>query len=417
MVYYICGSAKLRHLTDIKKPYFLIYAQWWFLVCLVWFPFTIVSQNGGSYFSIEGGAGRIVPNYTRGYPKSSARVDGIASLYLRTDAKSWAPYFNHPEVGVSVLWSFLGNAKVFGSQFSIYPFVNFKFNSKPKPFFFKFGLGLAHFTTYFDAQTNPDNLAVGAPFSWHFNASFGQTLAYFDKGELRLTGGYFHSSNGHTQIPNFGLNSALVGFEYLFSGNKSTTERLKLADSPSYWIVEHRSGLGFHELAATASPVGTPKYGVFSTGVHVGYVHREHIKYKAGFYARYYNSYYNYLIDNYGSSTIAEAGNIYFMAGAEFLLGHVGIDIEGGLNLYKPFFKEFYDTFEHRGNFDYWTKALFNTRMGLNYYVFDNYSHKKWNVRIGAHINANFGQADFSDASIGVVRRMTNKKTHPPKSE
>jgi len=408
MDYYICRSAKLKYLTDIRKPYFLNRYKKCFFVFLVCHSFLAVGQKNTPYFSIEGGAGRIVPNYTKNYPKASARVDGIASLYLSAKDKKWAPYFNHPEVGISLLGSFLGNSKIFGNQFSIYPFINLNFNNKPNPLFFKFGLGLAHFSTYYDAQTNPDNLAIGSPFSWHFNASFGKTLSYFNKGELRLTGGYFHSSNGHTQIPNFGLNSALIGLEYIFKKNNQTKERVKLSESPSYWILEHRNGLGFHELAATYRPIGTPKYGVFTTGINVGYVHREHIKYKAGFYARYYNSYYNYIINNYGSSTIAEAGNIYLMAGAEFLLGHVGIDIEGGLNLYKPFFKEFYTTFENRGKVDYWTKALFNTRMGLNYYLFDNYSGKKWNVRVGAHINANFGQADFSDVSAGIVRRIGN---------
>jgi hypothetical protein len=327
-------------LAKKEKRYRVIYKHSVLVAILVCTSFWLMGQSNQPYFSFEAAAGRIVPNYLKGYPKSSARVDGIASLHLRTNDKKWAPYFNYPDVGVSILGSYLGNSKIFGNQLSVYPYMNFKFNNKPKPFFFKFGMGLAYFDTYFDAVTNPDNLAIGSPFSWHFNASFGQTLAYFEKGELRLTGGYFHSSNGHTQIPNFGLNSALLGLEYLFSGKTKTPERLKIKDAPSYWVAEHRSGLGFHELAATASPVGTPKYGVFTTGFNVGYVHREHIKYKAGVYARYYNSYFNYITNKYGSSTIAEAGNVYFMAGAEFLLGHIGIDIEGGLNLYKPFFKE-----------------------------------------------------------------------------
>ncbi|MFP5470721.1 MAG: acyloxyacyl hydrolase [Bacteroidia bacterium] len=391
---------------NIRKRYKGFYAQSVMVGILVSVSFCLKGQNTQAYFSFEGAAGRIVPNYTRGYPQSSVRVDGIASLHLRTDNKKWSPYFNYPDVGISLLGSYLGNSKIFGNQFSVYPYINFKFNNKPKPFFFKFGIGLAHFTTYYDAKTNPKNLAIGSPFSWHFNASFGKTLTYFNKGELRFTGGYFHSSNGHTQIPNYGLNSALLGLEYVFGKQNSTPERLKIKESLSYWVIEHRSGLGFHELAGIFWPVGTPKYGVFSTGFNLGYVHREHIKYKAGLYARYYNSYYNYIINHYGSSTIAQAGNIYLMAGAEFLLGHVGIDIEGGLNLYKPLFEEVYYAFGFRSYFDYWSKALFNTRLGLNYYLFDNYSNRKWNVKIGAHINANFGQADFSDASVGVVRRI-----------
>jgi hypothetical protein len=393
-------------LTKKEKRYRVIYKHSVLLGILVVWPFWFFTQNTTPYFSVGGAAGRIVPNYLNGYPKSSVRVDGVASLHLRTDGKPWAKYYNHPDVGVAVLASYLGNSKIFGNQLSIYPYLNLRVNQKEKPLFFKFGLGLAYFDTFFHPIHNPNNLAVGSSFTWHFSASFERALAYFTNGELRLTGGYFHASNGHTQIPNFGLNSALLGVEWMFKPKEALPQREKSSNTQSYWVLEHRSGIGFHELAATASPIGTPKYGVFSTGFNVGYVHREHIKYKAGLVGRYYNSYFNYISNKYGSSTVAQAGNVYFMAGAEFLLGHIGIDIEGGLNLYKPFFREFYETFENRSNFDYWQKALFNTRMGLNYYLFDCYSDKRFNIRIGAHINANFGQADFSDASVGVLVRL-----------
>jgi hypothetical protein len=366
---------------------------------------SLFSQEQKTRLSGELLAGRIVPNYLKGHPSASLRTDIALYAHVNIQQKKWAPFYNFPDVGVAIQASRLGNSQVFGNQLSFYPFIILKTTNPNKPLLFKFGLGAAYFSKFHHPQTNPTNLSVGSPLSWHFNAGLCKTIVHFSHSELLLNIGFYHASNGHTQIPNYGLNSALIGLEYRL-GTAVIPSRKKVEDASSYWMLQHRSGIGFHELAATDRPVGTPKYMVLSSGFSVGYVHRDHVKYKTGIFTRFYDSFYQYMLQQRGQTTLASASNIYFMAGAEFLLGHVGIDIEGGLNLYKPFFKEFYETFEGGSNFDYWSKTLFNTRMGLNFYLFDCYGTHMWNVNVGVHINANFGQADFSDVSLGLYRRF-----------
>ncbi len=89
------------------------------------------------------------------------------------------------------------------------------------------------------------------------------------------------------------------------------------------------------------------------------------------------------------------------------------MDAELGLNLFKPFYQEFNNKFEDDSDFEYWLKKTFVTRLGLKRYAINTSKNPKNNLFLGAHINANFGQADFSELSIGYVYRfgtVTNPK-------
>lgn len=359
------------------------------------------------YVAVEGYIGRIVPNYTSDYPSAKMRGDVAIAIGNRSDSTLWGQYYNYPETGVVLQLSSLGNRTVFGHQFSLYPFASFRLNQKRKPLFLKFGLGAAAFTKFYNPVTNRFNGAIGSRFTWHFNLSLARTIAIFPNAELRISGGFYHASNGHVQIPNFGLNSALIGLEVLFRNQKPYINRVKNTNAKSYWVFELRTGLGLHELAGTASPYGTPKYGIYSIGINAGYVHREHIKYKLGLTNRYYNSYNNYLVSKGHNPSVWQASGLYLMTGTEFLLGHFGLDIEVGFNLYRPFFNEYYTTFQStRKSRDYWLQRILSCRIGVNYYLFSCYKPQRWNVKIGAHMNANFGQADYADLSLGFTYRI-----------
>ncbi|MDE5420378.1 hypothetical protein L3073_16700 [Ancylomarina sp. DW003] len=106
---------------------------------------------------------------------------------------------------------------------------------------------------------------------------------------------------------------------------------------------------------------------------------------------------------DYIDSPSWNASNIYFHLGSEFLIGHFGLDIEGGLNLYKPFYKEYYETHGSSNELKYKLKKYFSSRMGLNFYIINTNKLPKNNFFIGANINANFGQADFTELNFGYM--------------
>ena len=110
-----------------------------------------------------------------------------------------------------------------------------------------------------------------------------------------------------------------------------------------------------------------------------------------------------------------------FISG-ELLLGHIGLEATLGYNIYKPFYetdwklnqgffweitnsegtKELKYIYGKKEDFQKGKEAI-STRLGLRYYLFTNEKAPKNNFYIGANINANLSQADFTEFSFGYV--------------
>ena len=105
-------------------------------------------------------------------------------------------------------------------------------------------------------------------------------------------------------------------------------------------------------------------------------------------------------------------------------MSHIGIELAIGINIHKPFYKvdwqlnQGYIFVNENGqkttilgdlNWYYEVKRTVATRMGLKYYLISNTKKPKHNFYVGAHINANLGQADFSELSLGYVYRFKLK--------
>ena len=89
--------------------------------------------------------------------------------------------------------------------------------------------------------------------------------------------------------------------------------------------------------------------------------------------------------------------------GNEFMLGHFSINLEAGINVFKPAYKAFNNQYEKSTAFNYYSKQYLATRFGLNYYLFDPYKHPRNNIFMGAAVSANFGQAEFLELNLGYV--------------
>ena len=120
-----------------------------------------------------------------------------------------------------------------------------------------------------------------------------------------------------------------------------------------------QAGIGFHELGSTTSPVGGEKKLVLSKSLGVGFTFKEHFRWYAGFGTRHYQHYAD-SIEN--SIELQELGvhpnNHFFMMGIEYLIYHVGIIIEGGINLSKPFYYHFAKDYETTESFKYFKKDI-----------------------------------------------------------
>ncbi len=362
-------------------------------------------------------AGKIVPNYLSNFPptyiQQAINVDfGV----IRADSSSpWAKYYNYPETGINLFFSNFGENKIFGNQISVLPYVSFNVLKKSKtPWNLKLGLGGSYFTTHYDSIKNPRDLAIGSSFSWAFQIFLYKTIYQRNGFNLRISGGYSHASNGHTQLPNLGINSGLIGLSAQFYKKQeedfSIPVKGKIESSKTSTIFGIEEGVGFHEFGHRDYPVGGDKYLVQSTSVFFGKELKNHHLVKVGLTHRYYESYHDYIVSNndheYLDQPKLNSSAIELFAGSEFYMGHISMDVYLGVDIFKPFYKRFGQLFKERTEIEYQLKRIFATRLGLNLYLINTSNNPKHNIYIGPHIKANVDQADFTEIVIGYHYRI-----------
>lgn len=145
--------------------------------------------------------------------------------------QAWQKYYNYPTIGVTALYSNIGNQDVLGDAYAIYPFISFPFNkSKISTFNLRMGAGLAYLTQKFHHIENPHNMYIGA----HFNAVISLSVEYkqkiSDRIKMSLFAGVTHFSNGCTTQPNRGINifNAGLSASYLIDSHTTYKDIAKL---------------------------------------------------------------------------------------------------------------------------------------------------------------------------------------------
>jgi Lipid A 3-O-deacylase (PagL) len=371
-------------------------------------------DHQGSYFATGILWGKTLPVHSN-YPKTDLAESLLFSFgKLHTpDKKAWADFYRRPFTGLNVFVTDFGNPDVFGYGVSVLPFITVHSRRLDKPaWHFSVGLGLAWYSKHFDPISNPRNKSVGSAFSWAYQLGIYRDILVRERLRLQLGGGWLHGSNGHVQLPNFGINVFNAGIKsqfYLQNMDwKSPAPSLKTENHRTLFLMT-RLGIGVHEFGGPARH-GGPKKNVYEGNIALGMMIKPFIRLRTSLGYRYYEHFNDYIIDQQLSEYLSQpklnASNIYASIGAEFLLGHFAIDAEWGVNIYKPFFGTFYDTFEDRGQRDKILKSLFLQHVGLIYYVWDTTQAHPFNLGFGVHINANFGQADFTGASLFYVHQL-----------
>lgn len=160
---------------------------------------------------------------------------GIEINYGRSffSKENWQSYFNYPEIGVGFYYGTFGNKNIYGSGFSLFPYINYKiYRSAKLSVQNKVSMGIAYATKPFNAESNTYNTV----FSSHLNAYIGLALLMdyrlSDNFSLALSTSLTHLSNGAARKPNHGINTltASVGTKYHF--NKALTPVLQKTKAP-----------------------------------------------------------------------------------------------------------------------------------------------------------------------------------------
>lgn len=153
----------------------------------------------------------------------------------------WERDYNYPLIGLTFLYSGLGNNPSLGKAYALMPFINFPlYKHKNLMVGFRLAIGLGYLTKPFDRITNYKNLAIGSNLNAAINLMFEARyrVNYF----LTLSTGISlqHFSNGSLKLPNYGLNVPMVHIGAAlrpFKANQNIDDRFYAPTDPYEAII------------------------------------------------------------------------------------------------------------------------------------------------------------------------------------
>ena len=126
--------------------------------------------------------------------------------------KSWQSKSNYPSVGLSFLYTGIGEIPELGHAFALVPHMTFNcLKSQKNQLNFNLGIGLGYVTQIYDRKTNPKNTFIGSHFNAAINISTEYSRMITDRFGMSAFIGFTHFSNGSSRTPNNGINMAHAG--------------------------------------------------------------------------------------------------------------------------------------------------------------------------------------------------------------
>lgn len=405
-------------------------------VCLI-AQNTVNESVFSSFITPEFVAG-ITAESNSNFPETSSTLGVFVNFgkYQQANEQEWAYRLGFPKTGIAAGVVDYGNSKSLGQAYTLLPNIEFNILGRSRrSFTMNVGLGGSYFNKKFNAVENPLNQAASTDLTWTFRLFFHYKIYESETIQWRLGGGYLHHSNGHTRLPNNGYNSLLGGVSAIIGTKKVEVPSEHTSNNfkkTSQYYISPRFGIGSNIL----SLVYNDKKEVYTVALSAGKQLHKTFKVGVGFSYRYYEHYYDYILQNESlvqdgrefadlkDNPTWSASNLTLFAEGEFLLNHIGLTFMIGANLHKPAYA--IDWRINQGwdntprdiptewmlgeyNSKYKLKKAIATRLGLRYYLFGNENSPTHNIYAGASLNANLGQADFTEFSLGYVYLLPKK--------
>jgi len=387
------------------------------------------SKQFANFFAVELLGGNTIP--PTAYSSKTKNEKGFMLHFGTNNSNNneeWAYRLNYPRTGFSIGVNDFGNSDEIGYSVSFIPFLEFNV-LKNKNLYLNTGLGTSVFTKKYNSINNANNKSITTNINWAFRLFFHYRIFHSKKIEWRLGFGYFHQSNGHVRLPNEGLNSLFASTTFQLNYKAETQLKVEedfvtdVREKSQNTYISVRTGLGANVLSKN---INTPR-PVYTLAVSMGKTYNKTFKYGGGIYYRFYKQYYDHIVSegelineeypHFKEKPYQCASNINVFGSLEVLLGHIALELELGYNIYKPFYvidrkvgqaytyyvrgEEFYALGDL--DFTYKLKQNISSRLGLKYYFLTNENKNPYNFFLSANINANFGQADFNEISLGMV--------------
>lgn len=170
---------------------------------------TLNFAQNSDYIQLNQGIGKLIihsPRLTE-VPEKYLFFTELSYAIWGEGNKYWHKNHNYPSYGLAFRYNTFGLADIYGSAFSILPFITWKFGNVEKSFLsFRFGAGFGYATKPYNRTLNPLNRGLST--NWNNITSFSFYYNYgIDKNwKIHLGIDFSHLSNASTRKPNTGLN-------------------------------------------------------------------------------------------------------------------------------------------------------------------------------------------------------------------
>jgi hypothetical protein len=350
--------------------------------------------------------GYLVPAYPNTPESKYASLSSIGCSWQTRGKDKWHQLYNFPKFGVDAFYGTFDNPKELGHNFGLVP--SFELRGKNKRNVrFKFGLGNAWYNKTYDIITNENNFYIGRHFTSMVNVGLYWTTRLSKKMTLTYGFSSLHCSDGHTALPNAGMNilSGHLGIRFEEQQQCQKTETPKQISTARFGM---RIGYGAHKFGATTKAVGGPSYPTYHVS---GWYHKAfnniHVL-QLGATFSYYSSFYDYIISQEVYKTdqqIRSCTGVAFI-GHEFVFGKFSFVSQAGIYFYNPFFIKQKKIEGSWSSFGQKLEAINTNRVGITYYPFKkrnslNDLGKQFSMSV--LIKANVGQADLYEYALGFI--------------
>ncbi len=170
---------------------------------------------------IRGHYGFIIPHSKQIKELSYATpwgVEGEIAWHLMGE-NIWRYCYCYPRTGFGLFYLNFDNPEILGYSVALYPFIEPYIRAEKKlSLSFRFGIGPAYVSKYYDPETNPDNFFFSSHLSFIVQLSVAFHYRINEHFTSRLGINYNHISNGGIKEPNVGMNypTLNLGLDYSF---------------------------------------------------------------------------------------------------------------------------------------------------------------------------------------------------------
>lgn len=344
----------------------------------------------------------IYPNFpSRGLHKS------VILSYAHRKSGLYNSLYRKPTAGVTLSFHDFGNPQILGYGVGLQFEMTFAQKLGERlSLIEKFRPGIVYSTNPYHHLKNTKNIVIGSHFSALMGTTLGLKYQLGDRLWSTLEGSIWHSSNGHTALPNVGMNSPLLmlSVQYRLSQGSDTSQNFIANPAEvrgKQWSFILGLAYGINEAGGTTQPVNTPLYDKRLLSLGIGYrfrkIHRISLAIE-GYYDQTYRL-WNESQEWVDESASIQSSAIMLMFGHEFIYNRWALVINGGVNVYNPTLNRLITEVEANttpNKIKRWVPG----RFAIRHYLWQhNTTENAAYIQCG--IKSNFGQADFLEFGLG----------------